>query len=201
VIEVPPARKGACAAALASLRPARPPPGADPYKVDLPVLVRHFAWLAETVRLSVVRFVGSGGDSRRTALAGHAEQHPRVWDSLRAWLDVADPDDTAGPWYAADGALAVDQAALASRLAGSGDEGRAGAAVREALAPYRLGRQVRPRLADGARPRCAALDGAGLADGVGLDPDEREALLGRLAASKGRGLFRPGPDPRRPGGG
>jgi len=178
VIDLAP-RAPACRDALARLRLP------DDWRVDLPRVVAHLAWLAATVTPPVERFIGGGGAAGRAAvLAGHAEQHARVWYALADWLDCANPDAATGAaraWAAVAGELLCDVRALADALGGA-DDRRVDREVREALAPVRRGLR-RPRGASEGRPRLALIDADGAADalrGTGHAP----ALRARLAASR-----------------
>lgn len=169
-------RNVGCSAALARLRLP------NEHRVNLARVTAHMAWLCETIVLPAERFLGAGGSDSDTAiLAGHVDDTIDVWERFRCWLDS---DTEAGPWYSLAEGLAVDTAALAEALAETG-RGWAHAQIRAALAPFHMC-DVRPRLDNGARPRCWALDALRLADALGLTVDELTALERRLEGLSGK---------------
>jgi hypothetical protein len=177
VIDLAP-RAPACRDALARLRL----PGS--WRVDLPRVIAHLSWLAGAVTPPVERFIGGGGAAGRAAvLAGHAEQHSRVWYSLADWLDCEDPAAATGAaraWAIVCGELLCDVRALADALGGA-DDRRVDRDVREALAPVRRGLR-RPWRGGEDRARLAVIDADGAADAL-RGNGHAEALRARLAAS------------------
>jgi hypothetical protein len=164
-------RAEACRSALAKLRLP------NDHRVDLARVTAHMAWLCETVTLPAERFLGSGGtDSETAILSGHVDDTIDVWERFRCWLDSG---TDAGPWHATREGLAVDTAMLSEALAETG-RGWSHAQVRAALAPFHTGEVVRLKFEDGPQPRCWALDALRLADALGLEANDRDALERRL---------------------
>ncbi len=160
-------RAATCHAALERLRLP------DSFKVDLPRIAAHVAWIGATVDLPVERFVGAGGAAGAAVLRGHVREHEELFDTLDVWLDGVDAGR--GPWYALDGALYVSRHDLATALEQRG-RGWDLPRVTRALEPFGRG-SMRVRVG-GARPRVWAVDASALASAGACDAS---ALVARLA--------------------
>lgn len=158
-------REGACRAPLASLRA----PGG--WLVDLPRIVAHFAWLADTAALPDERFLGSTGRTAaaQAVLSSHVARYAEVFEGLAAFLD----GDRKGPWSVHDRQLCIDPSATFGDLMRPLPRRE----VNAALAPFKIG-QARPGGRNEGRKVVTVLDHARLAAAVGLDAGALRDALG-----------------------
>lgn len=130
-------REAECAKALLALRRS------DSYRVDMPRLVGHFRWIAESTEIPTERFVGASG-GRQAVIAGHVAAHPAIFDDLVAWVE-----GKGGPpkrWSVHEGELCVDPAAPFGDVLSPTKR----ADVDAALAPLVV-RKIRPSMPEGQK--------------------------------------------------
>jgi hypothetical protein len=147
----------------------------EDYRVDLPRVTAHLAWLGATVEPERERFIGAGGCTATALLRDHVERHALVFASLMSWLD--DPAVPVSGWRVLDSELCADAHAIAGSLLMDRVTLRD---VRAALAPFAI-RAVRPA-SDGIRPRLLVLDVERLRDAHEWDNETYAAWLSRQHA-------------------
>jgi len=162
----------------ASARAALDPLREDDYRVDLPRVTRHLAWLATAIDLPRERFLGAGGSASAALLSEHVAKHAIVFATLQLWLDVSGAPAVVPSWYAFGGELCADAGALSGALAMDRVDL---ACVREAVAPFAI-KTIRPRIG-AVRPRLTVLDVGRVRDACAWDAETRETWLDRAAAS------------------